>query len=177
MKFCSKISYPAFIVIDLKDVTFRIIDGTPTPLFIDVKVGEGNFTYSEKRNVQYVLDRGNLDEVRLGDQVPMDVKFDFVWEYITGASPTPTVEDALKNVGQASAWISTDSDVCRPYCVDLQIWDVPNCATGDQELITFADFRWDSLDHDLKAGTVAVTGRCNSTTAVPVRSAQSSTSP
>jgi hypothetical protein len=82
---------------------------------ITVKVGDGTLTYSEKRNMEYTLDRGRLDEVREGDEVPMDVKFDFVWDYIKGSAVAlspPSVEDALKKIGLASTWVSSDTDAC-----------------------------------------------------------------
>lgn len=130
--------------------------------YIDVKVGEGTLTFSEKRNMQYTLDRGKLDEVREGDEVPMDVKFDFVWEYIKGPAiaGNPTVPDALKKIGLASTWISSDADSCKPYAVDLVVLYVPAC-TGDQEEITLPDFRYEDLSFDLKAGTVSCSGKCN----------------
>lgn len=167
----------AFIVIDLKDATLKIKDGTtPTANEIEIKIGEGNLTYSENRNVEYILDRGLLDEVRLGDEVPMDVSFDVIWEYIKGSTDSagiaPTVEDAMKQRGNASSWVSTDDDVCRPFCVDIVIEHVPSCATGDQEIITLPDFRYETIDHDLRAGQLSVTGRCNTVEASVVRSAQ-----
>lgn len=138
---------------------------------ITIKVGEGTVTYSEKRNMQYTLDRGKLDEVREGDEVPMDVKFDLIWDYIKGSSVAlspPSPEDALKKIGLASTWISSDSDACKPYAVDLVITYVPPC-TGDQEEITLPDFRYESLDHDLKAGTISCSGKCNSKQALVLR--------
>ena len=99
-----------------------------------------------------------------------------MWDYLKGStgSGSPTVEDALKNRGEASAWVSSDADACRPYAVDLEITYTPTPAScGDQEVITLSDFRYEGLDHDLRAGTVAVTGRCNVTAATSVRSAQS----
>ncbi|MDB4726355.1 hypothetical protein OAF54_02870 [bacterium] len=172
---------PVYAQLDLKYALLKIKDGTtPTPLEITVKVGEGNLTWSENRNIEYVLDRGLIDEVREGDQVPMDVSFDFTWEFITGNDDTTTspatVEDALKRVGQAAGWISTDADQCRPYAVDIVVEYVPNCSDGsanaDQETITLPDFRWESVDHDLRAGTISVTGRCNAFVATTVREAQ-----
>ena len=174
---------PVFFQIDLKDVTLKIRDGaTPTPNEIEIKIGEGNLTYSENRNIEYTLDRGLLDEVRKGDEVPMDVSFDFVWEFIKGSSASagapPTIEDALKNTGQAAAWVSTDPDTCRPYAVDIILEHVPSCGAGsdaEQETITLPDFRYETLDHDLRAGTIAVTGRCNAEEATAVRVPQPST--
>lgn len=138
---------------------------------ITVKVGDGTLTFSEKRNMTYTLDRGVLDEVKEGDEVPMEVKFDFVWDYIKGSSVAlspPSVSDALKKQGLASTWVSSDTDACKPYAVDLIVLYVPQC-TGDQEEITLQDFRWESLDFDLKAGTVSCSGKCNKKTATVVR--------
>jgi len=160
-----------FAQIDLKNCTIRIKDGGAN--YIDVKIGEGNLTYSEKRNMQYTLDRGLLDEVREGDEVPVDVKLDAVWEYITGgvsSSGVPSIEDALKKKGGAASWASTDTDACRPYAVDLEIIYEPTPeGCGDDETILLSDFRYEELAHDLRAGTISVTGKCNVTEAVATR--------
>jgi hypothetical protein len=171
-KMIRKIWKPVFLQIDLKDATITIQDDGGANS-IEVKIGEGNLTYTERRNIDYTLDRGRLDEVREGDEVPMDVRLDFIWDFITGStgSGIPTVEDALKRVGEAAAWVSTDADLCRPYAVDIVITHAPSCAASSspQEVITLGDFRYDQLDHDLRAGSVAVTGRCNVTEATVVR--------
>lgn len=172
---------PPFVVIDLKRTIIKIQDGAGTPNAIEVTIGEGNLTYDENRNVEYILDRGQLDEVRLGDEVPMDVSFDFIWEYIEGNTTTsgnlPTVEDALKKINNAASWTSTDSDQCRPYAVDIIIQHIPECDNGDQEFTTLPDFRQDTLSHDMRAGSISCTGRCNATQATHVRNAQSTGSP
>jgi len=163
--------------IDLKQATVTIKDGAAHTL--EVRIGEGNLTYTETKNMEYKLNRGLLDEVREGDEVPIDVAFDFVWDYLKGPSSasgsggTPTIEDALKKRGGAADWTSSDSDECRPYAVDLVILYVPNCSTGDQEELTLPDFRQEGLAHDLSAGTVAATGKCNATEAIVARAAQS----
>lgn len=161
----------AFVVIDLKEATIRLSDGTGTPNTLDIKVGEGNLTYSESRNVEYILDRGNLSEVRLGDQVPLDVSFDLIWDYISSPSSgtIPSPEDALKQKNRASGWTSSDSDVCRPYALDVIVIFDPACATADTETITLPDFRYESIDHDLRAGTLSVSGKCNAVEATAVR--------
>ena len=176
-----KIWNPKFLQIDLKDATITIQDGsTPTPNSLEVKIGEGNVTFTENRNVEYTLNRGLLDEVRLGDQVPLDVTLDAVWEFISGGTLTgaiPTVIDALKKINNASDWVSTDEDVCRPYAVDLIIAHQPACSSAsaaEEEITTLPDFRYDNIAYDLRAGTIAMTGRCNATDAINVRQFQSS---
>jgi hypothetical protein len=169
----------AFAQIDLKNATIKIKDGGSEEL--EVTVGEGNLVYTERRNIEYTRDRGNLDEVREGDQEPMEVRLDFVWEYLkSGPAATSsgvhviTVEDALKNSGSASDWTSTDADACRPYAVDIEVhYDPSPAGCGDEEVITLSDFRYEQLEHDLRAGTVSVTGRCNVTGATVLRQTNS----
>ena len=164
-----------FATIDIKEARVVLRDGTtPTAVEYEVKLGEGNLTYSERRNVDYILDRGNLDDVRLGDQIPMEIRLDANWEYITGGSDTAavgTVEDFMKKRGVYAANVSTDTDSCRPYAIDIVILFEPNCTTlpRSYEDITLADFRYETIDHDLRAGTLSFTGQCNATEAVPVR--------
>lgn len=182
MKLKALVSVPwvtVFAQIDLKLATMTINDGTtPTANSITVTIGTGNLTYTETKNIEYNLDRGQLSggTIREGDEVPVEVSFDFVWEYITSRSATgqtATVDDALKQTGLAVAWVSSDSDVCQPYAVDLVVVYDPNCASGDTETITFPDFRFESLQHDLRAGTVSCSGKCNATAPTVVRSAAS----
>lgn len=153
-------------IFDLKNAVITILDGTPTtPLNITAKIGEGNITFSEKRNIEYRLDRGLLDTTRLGDQVPMDVKIDANWIFLKGDSadtPTTTIRDALTKTGGAAAWLTSGADACAPYAVDIKIVYTP-CA-GKTETILLHEFRYESIDADAKAGTLSVSGKCNAQT-------------
>lgn len=153
--------------IDLKYCSIRIQDGTAPANFIEVKVGDGTLTWSEKRNMEYQLDRGNLDTVREGDQVPMDISLDLMYEFIKSDSTgVPTPEEALKKIGEAAAWTSTSSDACEPYAVDLILIYTPPCGGEKIEAVILPDYRWESLDHDPKAGTIVTSGKCNATQAL-----------
>lgn len=158
--------------IDLKNCTIRILDGTPgTPNSVDVKVGDGNVTFKESKPRTYELDKGKLDTVRDGDEVPVDVTMAFSWEWLkadTGLPPTPV--DALKKRGNASAWVTSSADTCEPYAVDIEIIANPNCTDGTKaEDILLADFRYEELNYDIKAGQISVTGKCNITEATITR--------
>jgi hypothetical protein len=140
------------------------------PHSIDVKIGDGNFTYDEKRNVKYVKNRGRLDTVRLEDEEPTEVRMDATWEYITAStSLTPTIEDALKKRGEAAAWVTTSSDACEPYAVDIEVVHDVTCGSIQDEKIVLSDFRWESISHDAKQGTFSITGKCNVTQATVTR--------
>lgn len=152
--------------ISLKNATLKIKDGTAvTPKEVTVKIGDGNMTWEEKRNMEYILDRGVLASVREGDDVPVDVRFDFWWEELRSSTgdTTPTPYEALKKYGAASAWVSTSADPCEPYAVDLEFTYSPPCGSAEDQVVLFSDFRYESLSCDPKAGTVACTGKANIT--------------
>jgi len=132
-----------------------------------IKVGDGNLTYSEKKARQYTLDRGLLDNVRNADEDPVDVSLDLLWEFISAvnSSGTPTPEEALKKIGEASNWTTTASDICMPYTIDIELEDNANCSPEQREFTMFEEFNWESLAQDLKAGTIKLAGKCNKTTA------------
>jgi hypothetical protein len=143
------------------------------PQQIEIKIGDGNVTYTENTNYDYDLDRGLLDTVREGDQAPMDVNLEFVYEFITtGTSESITPMDAVKRKGGASGWFSSSADPCEPYAVDIEVIYTPPCGGAEIETTVFPDFRSDSREVDLGEASVAVTGRCNATEPIVTRTAQ-----
>jgi hypothetical protein len=135
---------------------------TFVPHYLKVRVGEGNVTWTEKRPVVYVKDRGLLDTVREGDQEPVEVKLDMTWEFLTAdTGEPPTVEDAMKRRGEAANWVTSSADPCEPYAVDIVIEYVPPCTGTKMEIYTLHDFRWEELAQDLSAGSISVSGKCN----------------
>lgn len=135
---------------------------TVLPHELAITVGEGNASWTEKHARDYTLDRGLLNEVRDGDQEPVELKLEMTWEFLrspSGDPPTPV--DALKQRGQASAWITSDADTCRPYSVDVEITYAPPCLDVEDEVYLFPGFRFEQLDFDMKAATISMTGKCN----------------
>lgn len=143
---------------------------TTLPHQIDVVVGDGNCTYDEKRGFKYVLNRGRLDTVRQDADMPVDVTIDATWEFLRGdTDDPPTIEDVLKQRGNASTWVSSSDDPCEPYAVDVEIEYDPPCPGIKRELIEINDFRYESFSHDLLKGTLAVKGKANVTDAIVTR--------
>lgn len=139
------------------------------PHQLKVRIGEGNISWTEKRPIVYVKDRGLLDTVRRGDEEPLEVKLDATWVFLTSASGEPvTIEEALKKIGAASNWISSSSDPCEPYAVNVIVIYTPPCAV-EPETYTLSDFRYEDLGHDLKQGQIACTGKCNVVACVSTR--------
>jgi len=152
------------------------VDGgvvTFQPIELEIKIGDGNLVYTEANEYEYDLDRGVLDTVRAGDQVPLDLSLDFVYEYITtGTGETVSPMDALKQIGDASEWRSSSSDPCEPYAVDVEVIHTPICTTQEIETTVFNDFRSESRQADLGEANVSVSGRCNVTQPTITRTAQ-----
>lgn len=142
---------------------------------VTVKLGEGNFSYSEHKDRIFVLDRGVLDTVKDDDQAPMDISMDSTWEWIRAQSgEPPTLEDVLKNRYEAAAWLTTADDSCQPYCVDLELYNSPPACgvTDDEEILMFEEYYYETVDHDLREGTLSTSGRCNRVEATARRAAK-----
>lgn len=152
MKFIPRVQETFFYTVSIKK-------GTLTVAGVTVTLGEGNLTFSEKKQYDYLLDRGHLDDVRDGDDIPMDVSFDFRWTEITGGD----VVSAIKGAGSE---VSSDADTCRPYACDLVFDYAPDCGSEAAGTITLPDFRQESLDFDVRGGKISCSGKCNATEAV-----------
>lgn len=114
----------------LRDATVGV--ATPpaasVPYHIKIQVGDGNITWSEKRSVEYVLDRGLLfadgtgDAVgfaRFGDDQPVDLSFDMVFNaYTTYMGDTTSTADGTPISviqGVASTSFAVPEGVAVPY--------------------------------------------------------------
>ena len=136
---------------------------------LEVSIGDGDLKYSENSQYKYDLDRGRLDTVRDGDEVPMDVNMNFTWSYTKSGTGEPIAPiEAIKGIGAAVEWVST-GDACEPYAVDLEVRNVPKCAASYKETYLFPAFRAEKRDHDFKNANVAVNGKCNATEPVITR--------
>jgi hypothetical protein len=133
---------------------------------VALKIGEGNLTYAEHRNVEFTRDRGTLDTVREAEDEPLDLTIDATWEFLeTVSGELMSLEDVVKQRGQAAAWVTTADDTCQPYCIDIELHNPPGCVSVEDEIIMFEEFYYETIDHDLDAGTFSTTGRCNRTEA------------
>ncbi len=135
---------------------------TLLPQYIEIKVGDGDAKYTEGNTYVYDKDRGMLDTVREGDDVPVDVSLSFTFEHVkTGSGEAITPIDALKKENGAVGWYSSSDDQCEPYSVDVVIINDPPCGVAQSENWTFTDFRSEKRDFDIKNASIAVSGKCN----------------
>ena len=170
---------PVFAQVSINKCTIKIKDGGSNE--ITIKIGEGNLTWTEARNIEYNLDRGSLNgaTIREGDEIPVDVRLDATWEYVTGASASsstladPSPKDAIRGDGAAGDWVSSDADACQPYAVDIEILYEPTPSScGDKETTTISDFRYESVDFDVRAGTISFNGKAAVVTPTSLREIQ-----
>ena len=131
------------------------------PQQINIKIGEGNCTYTEHRDYTYLLDRGYLDTVREPKDVPMDVKLDAVYEHIVSATGEHVCPmEALKGTGAASEWVSSSPDQCEPYCIDMEIAYEPPCDPLQAETTLFPMLRAETREVNYNAATIVLSGKC-----------------
>lgn len=132
---------------------------------LSIKIGEGNLTFDETKERKYTLEKGVIDDVRDGDEVPVDVSIEGSWEYITGStgSGTPTLPDALEQRGEASAWVTTSSDACDPYCPDLELENDPACSGAQTEYVTLPCFYFEEIQFSPENARFSIKGKCNAT--------------
>ena len=140
------------------------------PQQIEIRVGDGDLSWTEAREVLYDLDRDILDDVRLGPEQPLELNAAFVFEWAsTGTGETISPIDAIKRINDAAEWVSSDSDQCRPYAIDVVVDHVVPCGTNQDQRFSFEDFRWDSLEYSIQDAAITLTGRCNRTDALVER--------
>ncbi len=160
--------------VDFKNATLVIEDGTtPTPNSFTVVFGEGTFNWTESRELIYDKNRGVLDNVRLGDEVPLELSLVGRWEYLIASTGDDVqLVDVLDQSGEAADWVSSDADTCAPYAVDLRLTYTPICEADDTEINLFPDFRWEKRDFAIKDGQISLSGKCNVTKSTKTRVAQ-----
>jgi len=141
------------------------------PQRLEINIGEGDLSWTEAREFIYDLDRDQLDTVRQGQEQPLEIDLAFIFNYVTtesGQEITPV--DALKRIGEASEWVSSSSDLCEPYAVDVYVVHCVPCGTDQDQDFLFQDFRYESLEYSIQDASIAVSGRCNATDVVTTRS-------
>ena len=138
---------------------------------LEIKIGEGDLSWSESREFIYDLDRDVLDTVRQGADQPVSVDLAFTFEYVTAETDNPpTPVDALNKDGEATEWVSSSSDLCEPYAVDVVVLHCVPCGTDQDQEILLPDFRYEALDYSVADASIAVSGQCNATRATTTRS-------
>jgi hypothetical protein len=137
---------------------------------LEISVGEGDVKWTSGTKYIYDLDRGHLDDVRQGDDEPLEVAMNFTFVHITSASgEAVTPIEALTQAGAASDWVSYDADQCQPYAVGVLIQNDPNCSQEEWESYLFPLFRSEKREFNIKTANIAISGHCNVTDPICTR--------
>jgi hypothetical protein len=144
---------------DLKNATIKIFDGGSEN--VTLKIGQGNLSWTETRQLEYTPDRGVVASgfVRELDEVPMEVSFDVIFEYYSTKSgvATYTPVEIIKGTSSGTTTFTSDGAAGEPYACRIQ---VVNVTTTDTETFEFEQFTWENINFDMRAGTLSVTGKC-----------------
>ena len=153
---------------NLTNGQITIVDGSTTPKTLVVPIEDGNLRFNVRRPAKVIMNRGRVAGLAEGNEEPMNASFSAKFEEWRGRTLTafatiPSVPDAVRRKGNASAWVSTLD--CGPYCVDLR-FDLTNpCeASGiDQtERLVFPDWHCDDVGFEEgdNADMLSFTGIC-----------------
>jgi hypothetical protein len=155
---------------DLKSCTIIFKDGTGTPNELELKMDDGTLQWTVARDIQVKLDRGEIDYLKEGDEVPMKIQIEGRFAAIKSSSgDLVTPFEFLTKTGGASAYLSTAA-VCAADAVDIVVEFDHNCGTTVQdEIITFSDFTYEEIGGDFKDGTLSISGICNARFPTSVR--------
>lgn len=158
--------------VDLKKATVKLIDGTPTtPNSLEFFMGTGNLTFTIKRNLEYLRNRGKLagGEIREGDEEPCEVSLQGRFNHVTSASGDPvTVIEFLTKKGAASAFLTTGTE-CEPDAINIQVDVDFDCGDFEDERYLFTEFRYESIGGDFGAGQLDISGKSNEVMPTSIR--------
>jgi len=146
---------------NLKDGTLVISDDDSNS--VTVINDNGGLSYTENATAIRRTDRGAAAGFREPPAQFVEVEFSMEYSTMisdTGASETPTPYEALKQKGNAAAWVSTRLASDDSYCVDLAFTVANPVSGGKNELHTFTDFHADEVEfaEGEEANTLRVRG-------------------
>jgi hypothetical protein len=147
---------------DLKNCTVILRDGAGSPVELELKMDEGNLQFTHGRNIEVQLDRGIVDYLKEGDEVPLEVQFEGRFSAIRSSSGDDvTPYEFLTGTGRGTTIVST-SGVCEARACDIVVEvDHSGCGTTVvSESILFEDFTYEKIDGNFKDGTLSFSGKC-----------------
>lgn len=139
---------------------------------VAVRVGEGNISWSEKRSIEYVLDRGRLayesdtsgGAAREGDDQPVDASFDILWDWASAKNPVNVLKGLDPTDGVTPIASAHAADPCAPHAVTIEVVVAPSCGgvTVEDSVVHYIlpFFRHESLDYAVDAGQISCSGTC-----------------
>lgn len=147
-----------------RDGSIQIKDDPSGGNSITLTIEEGDLSVTETRNVNVIMDRGGMQGVRKGDDVPIEwsLSLKFTEAIKQTAASDPSVREAVLGVGAAAAWVSTTNNQSDVFTFDLD-WTVttPKAADSD-ERVSLEDAWIESvaISEDAEANKIELSGKC-----------------
>ena len=117
-----------------KDGVLSLLDGTGSPVILEVAYEEGNFSFETPvRDEVVVRDRGSITTVRQGDEQPITGSFNFFMRQFTDSSNAGSIQNFITGTGAYSSNVSTGiagSIFVEHYSIDIQ-YRAEGTAFGD----------------------------------------------
>ena len=102
----------------------------------EVVLEDGDLSFTETQNVIEVMDRGSLDHVRKGDDVPVSLSFTAKYVQLRDAA-ADTLYDVLKKTGNAASWATTGGAGEDVHLLTLTFIIRTPVSAGNDEYISF----------------------------------------
>jgi hypothetical protein len=123
-----------------RDGVITLLDGTGTPVTLEVAYEDGNFTFSDPQQFSelVVMDRGNFAAIRKQDEQAKTGSFSFHFRQFTDASEAGSIRDFISQSGFYNGNISTGltgTPFVEHYTIDIKyVADSPDLAEADHEV-------------------------------------------
>jgi len=120
-----------------RDGVITLLDGTATPVELEVAYEDGNFTFSDPQQFSelVVMDRGNFAAIRKQDEQAKSGSFSFHFRQFTDAAEAGSVRDFINQAGNYSGNVSTGingTPYVEHYTIDIKYTaDSPDTAEAD----------------------------------------------
>ena len=164
----------------LKTMTVSGYDGNNSDVYTILRMSNGDASWQMTQAAQYELSRGKLDDVKYGDEAPMEVTVEGKYTYalsnaesegepytpleiVTGMNFASGNTSAYIFNGTREDWLAEWS--CVPYCFEIEIHDCPlfECpnATFPGEAYLFRYVRVEQPNAKFSDGKMSISGKCN----------------
>ena len=108
-----------------RDGKIELIDGTGSPVILEVAYEDGNFSFSQPNEFSelVVMDRGNFSAIRKQDQQAITGSFSFHFREFTDTLELGSIRDFINQSGAYTLNNSTGGagvPYVEHYCIDLR---------------------------------------------------------
>ena len=154
--------------------------GNDSDIYTVLRMSNGDASWQMTQAAQYELSRGKLDDVKYGDEAPMEVTIEGKYTYAlsnadNGSEPYTPLEivtgmdfssgntSAYLFAGTRESWLAEWS--CVPYCFEIEIHDCPlfECplSTFPGEAYLFRYARVEQPNAKFSDGKMSINAKCH----------------